>query len=67
MPLLYISPDLYSFLGFALYLGLAILVGNFGKTTALGYWGALLISLLVSPLAGFIIVILFRRQRMRKA
>lgn len=31
-------------------------VGNYGKNTALGYWGSVLLSILSTPLVAFIII-----------
>lgn len=40
---------------FVLWLGLAIGVGMMSATKTLGFWGGFLISILLSPLIGFIV------------
>ncbi len=66
MSLLYISADYTSVFILVTYLLLSLLVANFGKRTALGFRGVLLISLLVSPLTALLVVLLFRSRETRK-
>ncbi|MBG6234401.1 ABC-type transport system involved in multi-copper enzyme maturation permease subunit [Pedobacter sp. CAN_A7] len=35
---------------------LIIAIGNYGKNTALGYWGSVLLSILSTPIVAFIII-----------
>ena len=42
----------------ALWIGLSLLVGYFGKETKVGFAGGVIISLLLSPLIGLLVVLL---------
>jgi hypothetical protein len=33
-----------------------VAVGNYGKNTAFGYWGSVLLSLLTTPVVAFIVI-----------
>jgi len=37
-------------------------VGNYGKNTALGYWGSVLLSVLSTPLVAFIIISILKSR-----
>lgn len=37
-------------------------VGNYGKNTALGYWGSVLLSVLSTPLVAFIIISIIKSR-----
>lgn len=39
-----------------------IAVGNYGKNTALGYWGSVLLSVLSTPLVAFIIISILKSR-----
>src|SRR4051812_15007150 len=38
-----------------LWIGLSLLVGAFGSSRKIGFWGAFIVSLLLSPLGGLIV------------
>lgn len=46
-----------------LYFGLCILIGLLGKQRAFGFWGFLFISILTSPLIGFVILLISRPEK----
>jgi hypothetical protein len=41
---------------------LIIGVGNYGKNTALGYWGSVLLSFLSTPFVAFIIISILKQK-----
>ena len=41
---------------------LVIALGNYGKNTALGYWGSILLSIFVTPIFAFIIISYLKRR-----
>jgi len=43
--------------GILIYLGLAALIGYFGKDRKFGFWGYFFCSLLFTPLVGLVIVL----------
>ena len=45
-------------IGALLYILLAVLVGQCGKTLKLGFWGFFFVSLLLTPVTGFIVFVL---------
>lgn len=47
----------------ALAFVLIIAMGNYGKHTALGYWGSILIALLGTPLIAFIVITILRNKK----
>ena len=46
------------------YLGLSLIIGMIGKNTKFGFWGNFLVSVIMSPLVG-LIVMLAQDQRPR--
>lgn len=46
-----------------IYLSLCGLVAMVGSDRKTGYWGALLISLIIGPLFGLIVILLFEKKR----
>lgn len=42
---------------------LIIAVANYGRDTALGYWGTLILSLITSPVVGFIVVLILKNSK----
>jgi hypothetical protein len=44
---------------FLAYIGLCLLVGTLGRTTRIGYWGTVLISVVVTPFVTFLFLFLF--------
>jgi len=40
-----------------------IAVANYGKDTALGYWGALFLALLTSPIVAFIVILFLKKKK----
>lgn len=38
-------------------------IGNYGKDTALGYWGSILLAVTVSPVAAFLIILFIKGRR----
>jgi hypothetical protein len=44
----------------ALWFLLLNAVGNYGKSTALGYWGTILLAVLSTPITAFIIVAILK-------
>lgn len=44
------------------WLGICVLVGKFGQTRKIGFWWALIFSILLSPLIGFIIVLFSNKK-----
>jgi ABC-type molybdate transport system permease subunit len=50
-------------LNFAIaYLLLCVIAGYLGKDSRLGFWGVFYVSLILSPVLGFLMVILFGRR-----
>ena len=47
----------------SLILLLIVGVGNYGKNTALGYWGSVLLSILSSPIIAFIIISILKSRK----
>lgn len=47
------------FLLFMGYTALCLLVGTLGRTTRVGYWGTVLVSFAVTPIATFLFLFLF--------
>jgi len=47
------------FLLFFGYTALCLLVGTLGRTTRIGYWGTVLVSFVVTPIATFLLLFLF--------
>ena len=39
-----------------------IALGNYGKDTALGYWGSILLSIIVTPLIAFFVISYLKRK-----
>lgn len=48
--------EILLFLG---YLALCLLVGTLGRTTRIGYWGTVLVSLVVTPFVTFLFLFFF--------
>ena len=48
--------ELLLFLGYA---ALCLLVGTLGRTTRIGYWGTVLVSFVVTPIATFLLLFFF--------
>lgn len=46
-----------------LYLIAMVIVSYLGRDSRLGFWGVFVVSFIISPLATFIILILFNRKR----
>jgi len=44
---------------------LIMAVGNYGKPTALGYWGSVLLSVISSPLVAFIVIFIIKSRSRR--
>jgi hypothetical protein len=44
-------------------LALIIAVANYGKDTALGYWGTVVLALFTSPLVAFLIIWIFLKNK----
>jgi len=42
-----------------------IAIGNYGKDTALGYWGSILLSIFVTPLVAFIVITILKFRKAR--
>lgn len=42
-----------------------IAIGNYGKDTALGYWGSILLSILATPLIAFIVITILKFRKAR--
>lgn len=40
-----------------------IALGNYGRNTALGYWGSILLALLSTPVVAFIIISILRYRK----
>ena len=49
-----------------LILILIISVARYGKNTALGYWGTILLALFASPLIALIVVLILRRRTVKQ-
>lgn len=49
-------------LGVILWIALSYFVGKFSADKAIGFWGGFLISLLVSPLIGFIVALVVPKK-----
>lgn len=49
---------------FILYILLCISVGLLGKQRAFGFWGFLILSLFISPIAGFIILLITKPRQL---
>jgi uncharacterized membrane protein YhaH (DUF805 family) len=47
------------FLLFVGYAALCLLVGTLGRTTRIGYWGTVLVSFVVTPIATFLLLFFF--------
>jgi hypothetical protein len=47
------------FLLFLGYAALCLLVGTLGRTTRIGYWGTVLVSFVVTPIAAFLFLFFF--------
>jgi fucose permease len=47
------------FLLFVGYAALCLLVGTLGRTTRIGYWGTVLVSFVVTPIAAFLFLFFF--------
>jgi ABC-type transport system involved in multi-copper enzyme maturation permease subunit len=41
---------------------LIIALGNYGRNTALGYWGSILLSIIVTPVIAFFIISYLKRK-----
>jgi hypothetical protein len=48
--------EILLFLG---YIGLCLIVGTIGRTTRIGYWGTVLVSLVATPFLTFLFLFLF--------
>lgn len=46
----------------AIGLGLIIAVANYGRNTALGYWGTLLLAIFSSPIVAFVVAAVLRSK-----
>jgi len=46
----------------SLFLLMIIAMGNYGKNTALGYWGSVLLSILSSPIVALIIISILKAR-----
>lgn len=46
--------------------GLLYGVGKFGQNTSLGFWGSVMLSIVLTPLIVFFIILIFLKQK-RKA
>lgn len=42
---------------------LVVAVGYYGKDTSLGFWGSLLLSILLSPLIAFLVLFVLKKVR----
>jgi uncharacterized membrane protein len=51
----------------AIYLGLCVLVGVRGMQTQIGFWGTMLLSVVITPLVVFIALVVFEGQPRRSA
>jgi uncharacterized membrane protein len=50
-------------IGILLFLLLVIIaIGNYGKNTALGYWGSVLLALVSTPVVAFIVILVLRSR-----
>jgi len=49
------------------WLAAAILVGFFGRHYRFGFWGYLFVSILLTPIVGFLVLIAAVPKRVRKA
>lgn len=38
-------------------------VGKFGQNTSLGFWGSIILSLFISPLLVFLIILIFLKRK----
>ena len=47
----------------SLFLLMIIAMGNYGKNTALGYWGSVLLSILSSPIVALIIISILKARK----
>lgn len=47
----------------AVILIFVIALGNYGRNTALGYWGSILLTFLSTPLGAFIIIYILRARK----
>jgi len=45
-----------------LAISLIIAVANYGRDTALGYWGSLALSLITSPVVAFIVILFLKKK-----
>lgn len=54
-------PELLIVLVFGFFLLIAI--GNYGRNTALGYWGSVLLAIFTTPLIAFLVILVLRRKK----
>jgi hypothetical protein len=47
----------------ALYIGLCVLVGKYGKTRVIGFWGFFILSLLLTPAIIFVILLISKERK----
>jgi hypothetical protein len=50
-------------MGFIIWLCLSFLVGIIGKNRNCGFWGAFILSVILSPLIGLVITLLFNKKK----
>ena len=41
------------------YVALSLLVGSIGQRTRIGYWGTVIVSLVITPFLAFVLLFLF--------
>ena len=47
---------------FLAYVALCLLVATLGRETRIGYWGTVLISLVITPFLTFVFIVFFKRR-----
>jgi len=54
-------PELLIVLVFGFFL--LIVIGKYGRNTALGYWGSVLLAIFTTPLIAFLVILVLRRKK----
>jgi hypothetical protein len=62
MTLAFLDIGGFEFILILLWLVLIIALGKYGKKTALGYYGSILLAIFTTPLVAFIVIIILRNK-----
>ncbi len=45
-----------------IWIAIIYAVGNYGRDTALGYWGSILLAIFTTPLIAFIVILVLKKR-----